>query len=310
MTSPTVKALIALFIEALASEKGYSANTGRAYAVDLAEFLAFLSHGGREEQAEREEQLQPEEIDALQIRAFLGFLYKKGHRKSSIGRKLSALRSFFRFLMKLNVLERNPAEELMTPKQEKPIPAFLSVDDMFRLLDSMETETLAGKRNRAIFETMYSSGIRVSELTGLNMADIDGQRLTLRVKGKGNKQRLVPMGRKAWEAIEGYLLQLRLETGYSPEGQEPVFVNRQKGRLTTRSVQRILEKMVALCGLPVPISPHGLRHTFATHMLDAGADLRVVQELLGHRSLSTTQKYTHVTMAKLMETYDRAHPRK
>lgn len=310
MTSQTVKALIAVFIEALVSEKGYADNTCRAYATDLEEFHAFLARNNAEGDPEKADRIRPDEIDALQIRAFLGFLYKKGNRKSSIGRKLSALRSYFKFLVKLNVLERNPAEEIMTPKQEKPIPSYLGVDDVFRLLDSIETVSLSGKRNRAIFEAMYSSGMRVSETTGLNMADIDFLRLTLRVKGKGNKQRIIPMGRKAADAIQRYLGQLQAETGHYPAAEDPIFVNRQKGRLTTRSVQRILEKMIAACGLSIPISPHGLRHTFATHMLDAGADLRVVQELLGHRSLSTTQKYTHVTIARLMETYDRAHPRK
>ncbi|MFZ5568970.1 MAG: site-specific tyrosine recombinase/integron integrase [Thermodesulfobacteriota bacterium] len=310
MSAETVTEWIGLFVESLMSEKGYSANTVRAYQKDLTEFLKFTAGEGGKEDSRKMDRVTLDGIDGLRIRAYLGFLYKKGNRKSSIARKLAALRSFFRFLVKLKVLDGNPAEAVMTPKQEKPIPSFLSVDDMFRLLDAMETETMAGKRNRAIFETLYSSGLRVSELTGLNMGDIDLYRLSLRVVGKGNKQRIIPMGRKAADAIQDYLRRLQAETGYIPGSEDPVFVNLRKGRLSTRSVQRILEKMVAACGLAVPISPHGLRHTFATHMLDAGADLRVVQELLGHQCLSTTQKYTHVSIAKLMETYDRAHPRK
>ncbi len=310
MSSQTIKELIAVFVDSLLSEKGYASNTGRAYEKDLTEFLQFIAGESDGEDSRRMDRLPPTGMDALQIRAYLGYLYKKGNRKSSIARKLSALRSFFRFLVKLQVLDENPAEDIMTPKQEKTIPSFLSVDDMFRLLDSIETETTAGKRNRAIFETLYSSGMRVSELTGLNSGDIDFYRLSLRVTGKGNKQRIVPIGKKAAESIQRYIQQLRIETGFLPGSEDPVFVNLRGGRLSTRSVQRILEKMISVCGLSVPISPHGLRHTFATHMLDAGADLRVVQELLGHQSLSTTQKYTHVTIAKLMETYDRAHPRK
>lgn len=303
--------MIAVFLEALTSEKGYSENTCRAYAKDLQEFAEYaaslMQDAGHEKKAAV---FRPERVDGLTIRAWLGQLHKKGNKKTSVARKLSALRSFFKFLMKIEVLQVNPADRVLTPKREKTIPSYLTVDDMFRLLDTIETETLAGKRNRALFELMYSSGMRVSEVTGINVGDVDFDQQAVRVTGKGNKQRILPVGRKAIDAVRAYRRQWEMKTGRRSHAEDPVFLNQRNGRLSTRSVRRILDKMALVCGLRVPISPHGLRHSFATHLLDAGADLRVVQELLGHRSLSTTQQYTHVTLDKLMETYDRAHPRK
>jgi integrase/recombinase XerC len=184
------------------------------------------------------------------------------------------------------------------------------VDDIFRLLDSIKTDTLAGIRNRAIFETLYSSGIRVSELEGLDVFDVDFTKCLIRVVGKGNKERIVPIGNKAVATIKEYRKRLQSEAGIAEEDNGPLFLNKDHGRLTSRSIARILSKTARECGLLIPVSPHALRHTYATHMLDAGADLRVVQELLGHKSLSTTQKYTHVSIDRLMETYDKAHPRR
>jgi len=181
---------------------------------------------------------------------------------------------------------------------------------MFRLLDSIQTDTLLGLRNRAIFETLYSSGIRVSELAEMNFSDVDFSAAVVQVSGKGNKQRIVPVGQKALAAIKAYRTRLPKQTGMLSINEEPLFLNRFHKRLSPRSIARILKKLVDTVGLLIPVSPHALRHTFATHMLDAGADLRAVQELLGHKSLSTTQKYTHVSIDRLMETYDRAHPRK
>jgi len=243
------------------------------------------------------------------IRGYLGYLHQK-NQKSSVARKLSTLRSFFKSLVKKGMIEVNPAEGLLTPKREKTIPVYLTVDEIFRLLDSIESDALLAARNRAIFETLYSCGIRVSELTGLDVFDIDASAATVRVFGKGGKERVVPIGRKALDAVEGYRERLRAETGIGTDRNGPIFLNRQRKRLTARSVGRILKQLAVACGIATPISPHGLRHTFATHMLDAGADLRSVQELLGHRNLSTTQKYTHVSINRLMETYDKAHPRK
>jgi integrase/recombinase XerC len=181
---------------------------------------------------------------------------------------------------------------------------------MFRLLDSIKTDTLLGLRNRAMFETLYSCGIRVSELAGLNVFDINFSSRVLRVMGKGGKQRIVPIGDKALVAINFYRKRLEKEKGLQSQENGPLFLNKNNGRLTTRSIARILDKLARACGILIPVSPHALRHTYATHMLDAGADLRIVQELLGHKSLSSTQRYTHVSIDRLMETYDKAHPRK
>ncbi|MDP2862386.1 MAG: tyrosine recombinase XerC [Desulfobacterales bacterium] len=296
------------FIETLASEKGYSANTCRAYRNDLTEFASFAAEGAVSDGEEDKMPFMVEDADHLMIRGYLGFLHKR-NKKKSIARKLSALRSFFRYLVRQGIIQNSPADLILTPKQDKNIPAYLTVDEMFRLLDSIRTDTLPGLRNRAIFETMYSTGIRVSELSGLNASSIDFSQSVIKVFGKGSKERIVPIGRKAMDAIRAYMEKLRGETGTLNENG-PLFLNKNKGRLTTRSVARILENFVREFSISVPVSPHALRHSFATHMLDAGADLRVVQELLGHKSLSTTQKYTHVSIDRLMETYDKAHPRK
>jgi integrase/recombinase XerC len=249
-------------------------------------------------------------VDVLTIRLYLGYLYKK-NAKTTIGRKLSAIRSFFRYLVRSGIITDNPAEQVSSPKQEKHIPTYLTVDDMFRFLDSIVPNSLLGLRNRALFETLYSTGIRVSELAGLNERDVDDTAGVIRVMGKGSKQRIVPIGEKALHAISAYRLALGQRSRLEPAvSGRPLFLNKNGTRLSTRSIARIIDKLARECGLAVPISPHGVRHSFATHMLDAGADLRVVQELLGHKSLSTTQKYTHVSIDRLMETYDKAHPRK
>jgi len=250
-----------------------------------------------------------DKVDGMMIRGYLGFLHKR-NKKATIARKLSSLRSFFRYLVKHGVIKDNPTDTILTPKQSKTIPAYLTVDDMFRLLDSIKANTLPGLRNRAIFEVLYSSGLRVSELAGMNTFDVDFTNHVIHVFGKGSKERIVPVGKKAIDAIKAYRERLQKEKNIKIDKNGPLFLNKNNGRLTTRSIARILNKVVKECGLLTPVSPHALRHTFATHMLDAGADLRVVQELLGHKSLSTTQKYTHVTIDRLMEIYDKAHPRR
>jgi len=308
--SPSLKNQIRSFIDSLHSEKGYAANTCRAYSHNLNEFVSFVSESYfSNENQKGADLLKADQIDSLMIRGYLGFLYKK-NKKVTIARKLSAVRSFFRFLVKHGVILDNPLDLILTPKQNKAIPVYLPVDDIFRLLDSIKTDTLAGIRNRAIFETLYSSGVRVSELEGLNIFDVDVKRCLIRVVGKGNKERIVPIGTKAIAAIKAYRKRLQKEAGIGEDNNTPLFLNKDQGRLTSRSIARILDKTARECGLLIPVSPHALRHTFATHMLDAGADLRVVQELLGHKSLSTTQKYTHVSIDRLMETYDKAHPRR
>jgi integrase/recombinase XerC len=300
--------LIAAFLESLKTEKGYASNTLRAYGNDLEEFAACIRG---------QEQKPPaiDRVDGLMIRGYLGFLHRK-NEKSSIARKLSALRSFFRYLVKGNIISHDPTDEILTPKSVRRIPVYLPVDEMFRLLDSIKFDTVLERRNRAMFETIYSTGIRVSELAGLNVGDVDFKQGFIRVLGKGNRQRRVPIGVRALESIRSYrhLLGIDEPGPYDGEDEErcqrALFLNRSRGRLTTRSIARILDKLARSCGLAQPISPHGLRHSFATHMLDAGADLRVVQEFLGHKSLSTTQKYTHVSIDRLMAAYDKAHPRK
>ena len=303
--------LIDSFLESLVTEKGYSHHTRRAYRKDLLDFFSFLDEFRFADSArqKRSPVVKLKQIDGMMLRGYLGFLHRK-NKKSTIARKLSAIRSFFKYLVKNGIISENPAELVLTPKQDKTLPVYLSVDEMFRLLDSIQTDTLLGLRNRAIFETLYSSGIRVSELAEMNFSDVDFPAAVVQVSGKGNKQRIVPVGQKALAAIKAYRTRLPKQTGMLSINEEPLFLNRFHKRLSPRSIARILKKLVDTVGLLTPVSPHALRHTFATHMLDAGADLRAVQELLGHKSLSTTQKYTHVSIDRLMETYDRAHPRK
>lgn len=298
------------FIEYLEVQKDYSENTVRAYLNDLHEFLYYFAEIRRVNTENPKEMLSllPAHIDAVAIRGYLSRLYKKKNKKSSIARKLSALRSFFTFLLKHNAVTNNPADLIMTPKQEKPIPGYLTVDDIFRLLDSIRTTTLAGLRNKAMFEVLYSTGIRVSELSGLNVGDIQISAGQVNVLGKGKKERVVPVGKRAIEAVTDYR---NAVIGKWPEATSgPLFLNKNGTRITERSIARILKQIALECGITVPVYPHAVRHTFATHMLDAGADLRGVQELLGHESLSTTQKYTHVTIDRLTRAYDKAHPRK
>jgi len=297
-----VKDLIPEFIESLATERSYAANTCRAYRNDLEDFVSIVA-----------DQLEGipvfvDSIDVLMIRGYLASLHRC-NTKSTIARKLSALRSFLKYLVRRQIVPVNFAEQILTPKQEKPLPVYLSVDEMFRLLDCISSGDLSGLRSRAIFETLYSCGIRISELVSMDAADVNASSGMIRVTGKGSKQRRVPIGSKALSAIRAYRMRLEAETGITPDAG-PLFLNNRQGRLTARSMARILDQLIRRCELTSPVSPHALRHSFATHLLDAGADLRVVQELLGHKSLSTTQKYTHVSMDRLMETYDRAHPRR
>jgi integrase/recombinase XerC len=311
MAGPSVENLISAFIESLAVEKGYSQNTCRGYRNDLQGFMEYLAQnplaGNR--RSRRGNPVKIDEIRVITIRGYLGWLHKK-NKKSTIARKLSAVRSFFKHLVKRGIIDDNPADSILTPKQDKTIPEYLPVDEMFRLLDSIQTGGILDLRNRAIFETLYSCGIRVAELVGMNLGNVDFNGGVIRILGKGSKERIVPIGHRALAAIQSYREQAKKDWGISADHSGPLFLNKNKGRLSARSVARILDNLVKACGLLKSISPHTMRHTFATHMLDAGADLRVVQELLGHKSLSTTQKYTHVSIDRLMETYDRAHPRK
>lgn len=301
--------LMEAFIDYLRNQKGYSKHTVRNYHIDLKQFLDFL--GAREELTAGEHTgLKPEAVNPLIIREYLGSLYGRLSR-TTIARKLSAVRSFFLFLEKRNLRTGNPAVDISTPKLEKYLPIYLPVDDVFRLLESREQKKPLDLRNLAILEVLYSCGIRASELEGLNLSSIDFDERLMSVIGKGNKERIVPIGRKALETVRNYLVaiqNLRKKTGGLSQ-DAPLFLNFRGGRLSTRSIGRILKKYAIASGLSPEISPHSMRHSFATHLLDGGADLRSVQELLGHKNLSTTQKYTHVSLGRLMEVYDKTHPR-
>ncbi len=302
---------IQFFIQSLSAEKGYSKHTLRAYRQNLEELCALMAGDPTWARTQRQRlaKVRLECLDAMQIRAYLGFLHGR-NQKASIARKLSAVRSFLRHLKKHGIIQDNPAEGILTPKHSKPIPVCLSVDDMFRLLRAVKPEGVLGMRNCAILETLYSTGVRVSELAGLNLGHVDFENGIIRVLGKGAKERIAPIGRPALAAVIAYRNELADQTGIGWSEDGALFLNKDLGRLTTRSMARIVDRFARACGLAAPVSPHALRHSFATHLLDSGADLRAVQELLGHCSLSTTQRYTHVSIDRLMAAYDKAHPRR
>jgi integrase/recombinase XerC len=284
------------FTRYLAAERNVSRHTLDAYASDLAQFLDFVLR-------ERGNDAGVETVDHLLIRRFLAHLHQV-HKKSSIGRKLAAIRAFFKYLLREGRMVKNPAELVNTPKKEKLLPFHLNIDEVTALVEVPMDGDLLGLRDRAILETLYSCGIRVSELTGLDVGGVDLDEGLARVLGKGGKERIVPAGSYARRAIAGYLAARN-----NPPHNAPLFLNARGGRLTSRSVARIVDKYIVKIAALKKISPHTLRHTFATHMLESGADLRAIQELLGHASLSTTQKYTHVSIDRLMEVYDKAHPK-
>ncbi len=295
------------FAAYLTHNKGYSEHTVRNYVSDVRQFLLYLG--------EREPSSAAETADDYVIRGFLSSRFAQ-NRKASLARKLSALRCFYRFLLLEGKVAANPAALLAMPKREQMLPNFLSVDDVFRVLEAPGDDSFIRARDRAMLECLYGSGLRVSELVGLSLKDVKIDLQVLRVWGKGRKERIVPFGDKARQALEKYLVHreevLRRrdpveEGGRAQEGA--LFLNRSGGRLTTRSVARRLEGYVRALRLPREVSPHALRHSFATHLLDSGADLRAIQELLGHASLATTQRYTHLSLDRIMEVYDRVHPR-
>ena len=303
--------LIEKFIVYLKSQRGYSGHTVRNYQIDLRQFFRFLKE--KRGSGEREKVLASslEGIDYKVIREYLGLLYGR-YKNKTIARKLSSVRSFFSFLERTGVSEENPAADILTPKQEKNAPSYLPVDEMFRLLERPDRENPLGLRDLAIIEVLYSCGLRVSELSGLNASSVDFEQRLVRVLGKGNKERVVPIGKMAINAVRKYLEASRNLRPIIRERDrdEPLFINYRGGRLSTRSICKMIKKYNRAEFMGSEITPHSLRHTFATHLLDGGADMRSVQELLGHVSLSTTQKYTHVSLDKLMEVYDKAHPRK
>jgi integrase/recombinase XerC len=298
--------LIEQFLEHLRYERNVSAHTLRNYQSDLEQFLEFLTAD------EKRKAPEISEIDHLTIREWLATLHTAHKSKSSIARKLAALRTFFQFLVREGMLELNPAKLVATPKLEKKLPNHLSIEEAVRFIESPDPETDLGKRDRAMLELMYATGVRVAELTTLNLPDVDFRNQLVRVTGKRRKQRIVPFGDPAGAAIGNYLLvreKFLMNAPVSKRDDAALFLNYQGTRITTRSVGRMVEKYIRICAGMHNISPHALRHSFATHLLDSGADLRDIQELLGHARLSTTQVYTHVSMEKLIEVYDKAHPK-
>jgi tyrosine recombinase XerC len=300
------------FLESLRYDRNYSPETLRAYASDLAQFDAFLV----QERSGGEIRL-----DHLSLRKYLAVLKAAGYHKSTIARKLACLRSFFAYVQRRGLLDHNPAKLLRTPRQERRLPDFLDEGETAALLRAPAPTTLAGRRDRAILETLYSTGMRVSELAALTRRDVDLAQGMAHVRGKGGKERLAPLGSYALTAVEEYwsIQDERCGRGAGPAGTEPpggrpgdgapAFANKHGARLSVRGVRRIVEKYARRAGIAKTVSPHTLRHSFATHMLDHGADLRSVQELLGHAHIATTQIYTHVTTTRLTEVYRRTHPR-
>ena len=292
------------FITKLEHEKGFSEHTLRAYHKDLLQFDVFLK-------AEKSRSL--ESINHLLLRKFLAVLRSKNYSKTTIARKLASIRSFFKFLIQKGELVSNPFEMLRTPKQEKKLPHFLSINEVDVLLKTPDCSSVMGMRDMAILETLYSTGIRVSELVGLDDNNIDFFGGMIKVQGKGKKERLVPIGSHAIKAINEYV-DSKSKSKENDKKQVsrsgPLFLNKLGGRLTARSVGRSLDKYLKMSGVDLITSPHTFRHSFATHLLDKGADLRAVQELLGHSNLSTTQVYTHITTERLRSVYEKSHPRK
>ena len=298
----TYRRAVERFLSYLADQRRTSRHTLAAYRSDLEQFAEYLT-----EDRQAEQPPPPARIDALAVRGFVARMSRSGLAKSSIARKLSAVRSFLRFVVREGEIEASPAEGIPTPRAPQYLPRDLTVDEVFNLLDNIDDDSLASLRDRAILEMLYATGLRVGELVGLALADLDLSAGMVRVLGKGGKQRLVPCGSKAVGAIRRWLdrsgkLRLRHRS-------EALFLNLRGTRLTDRSVRRILNRRLLEAAIQARVSPHALRHSFASHMLGAGAYLRAIQELLGHSSLSTTQRYTRVSTDALMQVYDKTHPR-
>jgi len=316
------------FLDFIRLNRGASPHTVRAYASDLSQFIEFLPiHNGKARDDQR-----PADCDVAAIRSFLAELYRTHRSRKSAGRKVAAIRAFARYLRREGLIEGDPGGMVATPKFQEKLPAHLEIDEMTALLETPDTASPLGRRDRAMLELLYASGLRLSELVGLDVGDVNLAGRMVRVLGKGGKQRIVPFNQSAADALRAYLLdrpaleQRALRSRSGPPkpagrlplprravrgsiGASPLFLNARGGRLTGRSVDRLLRLYVSRCSVRSGISPHALRHSFATHLLERGADLRAIQELLGHAQLSTTQRYTHVSAAQLIDVYRRAHPR-
>ena len=322
--------IIQKFLDYLKFEKRFSEHTAKCYGADLTQFSEFIcgvsENGmvennslsmGHHESGHATAVATHVDVDKIllaastdSVRGYLAHLNEKEYSKATIARKLATLRSFYKFLVKRNHINENPVMVVRTPKQEKKLPRFLEYEEVKRLLDTPPINTWLGARDRAIMETLYSTGIRVSELVALNMDDIDFLGEVIHVRGKGKKERITPIGTSALQTIQHYMeFRNKRAQNNSNFDTKVLFVNKHGRRLSTRSVRRKMDKYLKMAGLDPAISPHTLRHSFATHMLNNGADLRSVQELLGHQSLSTTQVYTHLTTSRLKEVYENAHPR-
>ena len=302
--------LLTQFLEHLRYERNVSEHTLRNYASDLNQFLDHLAPAPP--QTGKRSPVDLARIDHITIREWLSTLHTAQKKKSSVARKLAALRTFFQFAVREGLLELNPAKLVSTPRLEKKLPQHLSIEEAIKFIETPDVETDLGKRDRAMLELMYATGVRVSELTKMGLADIDFKNRLIRVTGKRRKERIVPFGEEAQDALQKYLrVRDRFLNSAPVSEREPdaLFLNYQGTRITTRSVGRMVEKYIRICAGMHDISPHALRHSFATHLLDSGADLRDIQELLGHARLSSTQIYTHVSMEKLIEVYDKAHPK-
>ena len=314
--------LIQEFFSYLRYEKHFSDHTLKCYNTDLQQYIEFLDteqagsttqdsfeSGGTTTAVAMEVRAEILSVTAATIREFLVVLHNKNYSRATTARKLATLRSFYKFLVRRGYLQSSPVAVIRTPKQEKRLPKFMEAEQIEALFDAPDRTTLLGLRDWAMLEVMYSTGVRVSELVGLDIADVDFDEAILHIRGKGRRERLAPVGQRALDAIRQYIAKRGQPKPGESVDQQALFINKSGQRLSTRSVRRKLDKYLAQANLDPSISPHTLRHTFATHMLNRGADLRSVQELLGHRSLSTTQVYTHLTTGRLKEVYDKSHPR-
>ncbi|NNJ26880.1 tyrosine recombinase XerC [Alienimonas chondri] len=297
---------IDLFLRHLTVEKQSSEHTVKGYSEDLESLLEFLSEACTTLPAGAA--AQPGDLTVAVLREYVAYLHACGYAKSTVARRLACLRSFYRFLQRRGEVTSNPAKALRTPRAGRKLPHFLTAEQAAILLETPDPDTKPGKRDRAMLETLYSAGLRVAELAGLNLDDWDRDADVLRVRGKGKKERISPIGSHAARALDAWLAVRTVSAKGTKDDHAAVFLNRFGTRLTTRSVARMLDKHIQVAGLDGKTSPHTLRHSFATHLLDGGADLRSVQELLGHANLTTTQIYTHVSTARLKDTYDAAHP--
>jgi tyrosine recombinase XerC len=286
------------FLKHLKHEKNASPHTVMSYQRDLKQLAAYL----------KEQKVSLKKVDNVVLRGFLATLYAKRERKSTVARKLAAIRSFFQFCITKKWREDNPAKVVSTPKQERPVPSFLSEEEMNRFLDMPRTDKPLDLRDKAILELLYATGLRVSELVGINLDNVSFEERLIRVRGKGKKERIVPFGKMAENSLFRYL-RIRRLINKGDVDDAALFLNYRGNRLTARSVERTVDKYIKNTAVRRKISPHSLRHSFASHLLSRGADLRIIQELLGHESLATTQKYTHLDLKQLLDVYKKSHPR-